>query len=1037
MRTSAAIRSLGWAGLAAAAIAAASTGAWAGRHAFAPGATRAALAQSGEPGPIYALPALNVRVEADVCESYVAVHNVGRTPSVAIAVIVGKVFPSQRVPDLKRAAQVACSGILRPGGGWWFYGSQMQSGTRAAFIVSVDAAAAPSALGPSGDTDLFASTLCERLHARLVDDATAWPAFLNAWWSGATWDDVPLRGAGGAALAVEAWRSCPDIVDAQKGATASTRAVRLGPPAAGAHTARLDGLASARRPPRSTSIVYVLNTGVVTATYGVQLQGDLACAPAGAITTSIVGPGAAWPLDVASLTADRWSGSAVITGDGPFVAGFDVASASVFTSETVLGLPDAGPPPGAAVVASPLLLDVGDNEIVLTVRNVGPGEVSPRLDVFGAAGGGDLGPICPGGVITRSLAIAAPGPDPLALLAVVDAGASGALSAVAGVRHTGRANDGNAYDVQFSPLADPPPDDASSMAVIAAPLAANDLEEYGLLTDLGIGRVGGGDGALDLVLSAYDANGLVERRCRTMPEGGRVIRVGLGDSPAFLSGLSGQMTIAAADWRPRAAGARPGDLVSLNLVRLGSWPREEVPGDEIAATAGGRVTGADAAALRAAALAGPCGRTTEPPPTGVGSRRADATAYLPGAVVPELGPGVRGHRARDERGLDADAAPGDRVRRTRLLRAGLQRRARYDMLAAAGGRRELVLASLRERRHHRQPSARGAQRARHRPRRRTLRGEPAVRRRRPRRRLRCVAPLQCGVVRRRPVRRPAAGPARRRADHGVGGADVPRHHNPGAMEQGRVRGAQRPRRRGRSDPAVALGLQRGRGLGVGARHYGQPPNDHLRPERRPARADVTATFVDRERGATRCHVAKISPGEAYALDANYCVGPDATGSLVLTATEPLSVVADRFWPWMTNARAVPGGDSCDVDADGDIGTDDWLAVRAALGGVVGAPNWNPRADLDSSGWIDGADLDLVAACLPAGVPTPTTVALATPVIRPTPTPWNVTPPAETPGVDATATATATATALATAAASPSAPRMTHRVYLPIAYLPRR
>lgn len=1035
MKTSAAIRSLGWAGLVAAVVAAAGTGAWAGRHAFAPGAARTALAQAGEPGPIYALPALNVRVEADVCESYVAVHNVGRTPSVAIAVIVGKVFPSPRVPDLKRAAQVACSGILRPGGGWWFYGSQTRSGTRAAFIVSVDAAAAPAALGPSGDTDLLASALCERLHARLVDDATAWPAFLNAWWTGGTWDGVSLRGAGGAAMAVEAHRSCPDLVDAQKDATASTRAVRLGPPAAGAYTARLDGLASARMPPRSTSIVYVLNTGVVTATYGVQLQGDLACAPAGATTTSVVGPGAMWPLDVASLTADRWSGSAVITGDGPFVAGFDVASASVFASETILGLPDAGPPAGAAVVASPLLLDVGDNEIVLTVRNVGPGEVSPRLDVFGAVGGGDLGPICPGGVITRSLAIAAPGPDPLALLAVVDAGASGALSAVAGVRHAGRAIDGNAYDVEFSPLADPPPDDASSMAVIAAPLAANDLNNSGLLTDVGIGRVGGGDGALDLVLSAYDANGLVERRCRTMPEGGRVIRVGLGEAPAFLNGLSGRVTIAAADWRPRTAGARPGDLVSLNLVRKGSWPREEVPGDEIAATAGGRVTGADAAALRAAALAGPCGRTTEPPPTGVGSRRADATAYLPAlsyqswdlacaAIVRVTNAGSTPTQllaiAFDEPGfcqpdcigaLDMTCSP--------LLAAGESWYWRASANAA-------IVVSLR-------PEALDA----------------------------------LGIV---PGDGRSAANRLCAAAALVDDCDAWRRFNVAWSDGGRfdglpldpLVGAPITVSVGRTCPDITTpaiwneavyAAPSGRDVAAGqtqpsrwAYNVGEVwASAHGTTESRQTIiyvqnaglrcADVTATFVDRERRATRCHVPLISPGEAYALDANYCVGPDATGSLVLIATEPLAIVADRFWPWMTNARAVPGGDSCDVDADGDIGTDDWLAVRAALGSVDGAPNWNPRADLDSNGWIDGADLDLAAACLPAGVPTPTTVALATPVIRPTPTPWNVTPPAETPGVDATATATAQPTGGAGATRTP--PPMTHRVCLPIAFRGRR
>ena len=51
----------------------------------------------------------------------------------------------------------------------------------------------------------------------------------------------------------------------------------------------------------------------------------------------------------------------------------------------------------------------------------------------------------------------------------------------------------------------------------------------------------------------------------------------------------------------------------------------------------------------------------------------------------------------------------------------------------------------------------------------------------------------------------------------------------------------------------------------------------------------------------------------------------------------------------------PGGDRCDVNADGKITRGDLSAVFSARGSAPGGRRWNPRADVDLSGFIDGDD----------------------------------------------------------------------------------
>lgn len=123
----------------------------------------------------------------------------------------------------------------------------------------------------------------------------------------------------------------------------------------------------------------------------------------------------------------------------------------------------------------------------------------------------------------------------------------------------------------------------------------------------------------------------------------------------------------------------------------------------------------------------------------------------------------------------------------------------------------------------------------------------------------------------------------------------------------------------------------------------------------------------------------IPPRGSVSLDATRCAGPGWSGSVALHSREPLTVsamVLDAPAPNTVAAR--PGRLPFDVDGDGRVDGADHAAIETARGSVPGGPGWNPRADLDANGVIDGEDLRMLRRSLCGADRDPDGAALALP-----------------------------------------------------------
>lgn len=108
----------------------------------------------------------------------------------------------------------------------------------------------------------------------------------------------------------------------------------------------------------------------------------------------------------------------------------------------------------------------------------------------------------------------------------------------------------------------------------------------------------------------------------------------------------------------------------------------------------------------------------------------------------------------------------------------------------------------------------------------------------------------------------------------------------------------------------------------------------------------------------------LPPRGSINLDATRCVGPGWSGSVALHSREPLTVSAAVIGAPATQAVAGRAGQyPFDVNADGRVDDADRQAVDAARGTTPGGPGWNPRADLDANGAVDGEDLRIMRRSL--------------------------------------------------------------------------
>ena len=577
-------------------------------------------------GPAYALPTLNHFGRDDVCESWIAVQNVGNRPAQPVVayvrVGVGPAeetrFPGRRMTDM--AAGVACGGLLRPGGHWNFFGAQVATGSRSGIVLSLDgatltAAGADAALGD----DTIGDRLCFLLADRVDGDPNRWAAFLAAWQSGAAWEGLPLGRVAGPPLEVRVHRSCPGQQSPGSDTTSAYRAPRVVPSAAAGHRAVTAPVVrpTGAEPWPQGGHVYAQNTGALTGAFQIAYQAENACAPSGTAQTLVLRPAEAAPFDL-TLAPPGWRGQVVVTGTSPFALVNEPADADWITTDAVASAPVADSIGDDRLLAAVLPLAPGRFRIAFDLVNNGRTAFSPRARVLGPRGmdGPVLtalanGPaLCPGGHVSAGVEVVVDLSDgPGGWLAWIDGpGADGGSVAatvmVSGLDDAGQPKALGLYSVAAAPVSEATTRD--NVRALALPSSLDDLHNSGIAHAIGVARAGPNGGRWDYVVQLYDRNGLVRRLCRTVDDGVTDIVV-LDAVPGVPDGLKASAVVGLTGWGGDGA---PGDLIATALWTKGTAFGADVPGDEWAAV---EAASLDAAWSQSVAAA-PCGAAVEPAP---------------------------------------------------------------------------------------------------------------------------------------------------------------------------------------------------------------------------------------------------------------------------------------------------------------------------------------------------------------------------------------------------------------------------------------
>ncbi|MEO8083930.1 MAG: hypothetical protein ABI780_08915 [Ardenticatenales bacterium] len=599
-------------------------------------------------GPTYALPVVNFFGEDDLCESWIAVQNIGDGPAQPVVAYVTNAPEGTPTPtvtpvpwQISLKYMSACGGLLRPGGTWSFVGAQVASGARSGFVLSLDGAtlAAAGADASEGDDDQGAR-LCQRLKARVGGDSVAWQRFYTAWRNGDDWEGLPLGRMAGPPLAVTIHRFCPGQMAPGSDATSAYTALAVGREVPGHQSAAVAPLA---RPLIVSPLVYpqggqlhVQNVGSEAGTFTLRFQAPGACAPLPIVQTVQLMPGESTPFDLARAPAGA-AAFAIVEGDRPFAAVGQPAADDWTTVRAVRSEPDTAVPAPALALAAALPLTPGTMRLDVDVVNVGRTSVTPRLTLFGPHGrvGSPVLPpvtgpaLCPGAGATLHLTATVAVGDLQAHLAWVDdvGGTNGAaFEASVAVARIAPAGTGDgiqaAYRVEARAV-----DGRAALAAtspMAVSAAYNDLSNSGIYHVLAIARTGDEAGRWDYALDLYDHNGRTGRRCASLDANAADV-IDLSTLPDLLPpGAKSSAVVSGVAFD----GAAPGDLAVTALWVQGAYVADDRPGDEWAAAAGVPI----GPGWRALAVGAACGAALEPAPAGP----TDAAALRAAAFAPVL-----------------------------------------------------------------------------------------------------------------------------------------------------------------------------------------------------------------------------------------------------------------------------------------------------------------------------------------------------------------------------------------------------------------
>lgn len=1000
------------------------------------------------------LPVLNFQGKDDVCRTWIAVQNVGTEPTKGVLVAWSQM--DRCPPDGQGIIKTECTGLIMPGTTWNLIGAQIPTGAFSGVVYSFTSRRL-SEIGAStgGSDDVTADHLCAMLSATGRGVPGRHTAFAAALRAGAVFEGVDLGRAIGAPIAVDVIRNCPG--DLTPGVDVSSLYAGRGRPSLGAG-------AGGRAFEYVVGGVHVADSGIDTFVY-LQNAGlgcadvELSFAAAGSCGRRVqcsargIAPGETGVFSADHCASPSQRGTLWITSSQPLAVVADTVGHDAALTHVAAAVapqaPGADPEAGAArrLLAPALFVDpagnapvqpIAGNVAVFVTNHSLADPATVRVSLRGEAGqvgATETKAICPGGTEvfggpTASVGAAATVgtvlveslPDPSA-----PAVEPPPVSAVAEVRQRNvnvPADTLQGVSVNLQPMpaasdAPPPSGVGPGHGLLAVPIVADDLNGTGLATELVIANTIDAPGSTDVAVLVYDQNALVNVQCRALGPGATAY-LDLRATHGVVSGFKGSAVVSATAWshttelRQGVAQAVVG-LMAAGVVRTGSQPGKDIPGDETGMTA--------AIALPAEAWRGFESMRVAVPLCPSGARPPQAPGAAPNVPAAALTAAVNlpavNFVSQDEvcvatidvtnRGTEPTKAilvalgepgfcPPDCFGPLYIACSGLiQPGGTWQLGGDNGliGTNSATVFSL---------SARTLDDLGVRPGEGRIAADVV-----------CEA-LQSGVNGSEYVTRCTDYRQLLTAfQHGGEYADLPLARVYGApIEVSIARDCQVPPSRNRpGSPPFTVGYT---GIPHGSTVAPVGGSD---PSRARYRYNVSQVLADYESESSviylqnagvmcasvavhfdgigvggvpqrsACEVFTVAAGEAYQLDVTDCMGPGWRGTAALASDQPLAVVVEALS--MTDGRvlhvhgAEPGASPFDFDGDGDVDRDDVTLLDGALGARPGSPRWNRRMDLNHDGVIDQADRDWMALFVDKLIVGPS----PTPHVEPTPTPHAV------------------------------------------------
>jgi hypothetical protein len=285
------------------------------------------------------------------CAATVTLHNPGAQPAKAVIVWWGE--PGFCPPDDAGPLDVACSGLIAPGGDWAMSPGEMGTFEWAysGIVLSFNTRTLGELGVVPGSPELAVDRLCDALGATLTGGSAAAHRFRTAYDLGLTYQDLPLGRMYGGRLDVTVERQCPDMVSAgvmntSRYAGVRARTARSTDPRGGGHA--YAGLVPVTDSREEGDWIYIQNAGSTCArvTVGFQYTGDCLREREGEILT--LAPGEASQLDPNQLVGPGFRGAFSLRSTEPLAVVIDATTPGALrtypavTGRTVADVNDDG-----------------------------------------------------------------------------------------------------------------------------------------------------------------------------------------------------------------------------------------------------------------------------------------------------------------------------------------------------------------------------------------------------------------------------------------------------------------------------------------------------------------------------------------------------------------------------------------------------------------------------------------------------------------------------------------------------------------------